>query len=320
MHEVLEKIGKVGIVPVIVIDRAEDAVPLAGALLDGGIPIAEVTLRTPAAGEAIRRIAAEVPDVLVGAGTVLTVDAVEKAAAAGAKFIVTPGFNPRVVDACAERGLPITPGTSTPTDMDMALERGLEAVKFFPAGASGGIAALKAIAAPYKALRFIPTGGIDASTLGAYLSFDRVLAVGGSWMVKPEMVRAGDFAGIARLARESVAIALGFDLAHVGINCATDAESMSAAGQLARLFAMPLRPGNSSNFAGEGFEVLKAPGRGARGHIAVRTRSIDRAIAHLERLGAEVDRESAVRKDGRIVAVYLKSEMAGFALHLLQAK
>ena len=320
MHEILARIGEVGIIPVIVIDRAEDAVPLARALLDGGIPVAEVTFRTAAAEEAIRRISREVPEVLVGAGTVLAPEQAEKAVAAGARFIVCPGFNRRVVEHCAARGIPVTPGTSTPTDMELALEHGLEVVKYFPAEAAGGAKTLKAIAAPYKGLRFVPTGGIDATNLAGYLSFDRVLACGGSWMVKPDMLRAGDFAGVTRLSREAVSIALGFELAHLGINAADAPESQRTAGELARLFGIPLREGNSSNFAGEIFEVMKAPGRGARGHVAVRTRSIDRAVAWLRRLGVEADLESAVRKDGRITAVYLKGEVGGYAFHLLQAK
>ncbi|HET9983444.1 MAG TPA: bifunctional 4-hydroxy-2-oxoglutarate aldolase/2-dehydro-3-deoxy-phosphogluconate aldolase [Longimicrobiales bacterium] len=193
MSEILERLRRTRVVPVIVIDDAADAVPLARALLEGGLPCAEVTFRTAAAAEAIRRIVAEVPDMLVGAGTVLTPQQAAEAERAGARFVVAPGFGPAVVDRCLERDVPVFPGVCTPTEIEMALARGLRVVKFFPAEAAGGLAFLKAVAAPYGMMEFVPTGGINAANLGAYLAFKPVVACGGSWMAPAEWIRAGDF-------------------------------------------------------------------------------------------------------------------------------
>jgi 2-dehydro-3-deoxyphosphogluconate aldolase/(4S)-4-hydroxy-2-oxoglutarate aldolase len=184
------------IVPVIVIDDPEDAVPLAGALVEGGLPCAEVTFRTAGAAEALRRITEAYPEMLAGAGTVLSPAQAEQARAAGASFVVSPGFNARVVDACREMGMPVYPGVATPTEIEMALEKDLELVKLFPAEPLGGLPYLKAIAAPYGGVDFMPTGGIGAGHLASYLGFGRVAAVGGSWMVSQEWIRSRDFARI----------------------------------------------------------------------------------------------------------------------------
>lgn len=161
MNEVLEKIQKIGIVPVVVLNDAKDAAPLAKALCDGGLPCAEVTFRTDAAEESIRIMAEQFPNMLVGAGTVLTTDQVDRAVAAGAKFIVSPGLNPKIVRYCVEKNIPITPGTTNPSDIEQAIECGLEVVKFFPAEPAGGINMIKAMAAPYTNMKFMPTGGIN---------------------------------------------------------------------------------------------------------------------------------------------------------------
>jgi 2-dehydro-3-deoxyphosphogluconate aldolase/(4S)-4-hydroxy-2-oxoglutarate aldolase len=207
MDVIIEALGKIGIVPVITIDNPLDAVPLAKAIAAGGIPCAEITFRTAAAEDALRRIAAELPETLLGAGTVLNAEQIDRAMGAGARFIVTPGFNPRVVAHALKRGIPVIPGCSTPTDIEQALEFGLGVVKFFPAEQSGGLDYLKAVAAPYFQTRFVPTGGISVANLGRYLGFAPVLACGGSWMAKAELVRAGDFAGITALCAEALAIA-----------------------------------------------------------------------------------------------------------------
>ena len=175
MHEILEKISAIGIVPVIKIDDPETAVPLAKALCEGGLPCAEITFRTAQAEESIRRIAQAVPDMLVGAGTVLTTDQVDRAVSAGAKFIVSPGLNPRIVQYCLDKNVPITPGTATPSDIERALELGLDVVKFFPAEVNGGIKAIKAMAALYTQVKFMPTGGVNAKNLNDYLSFDKII-------------------------------------------------------------------------------------------------------------------------------------------------
>ena len=206
MDTTFEKLEKFGVIPVIALDDPDDALPLAAALTDGGLSCAEVTFRTAAAEESIRRIAAAYPDMLVGAGTVLTTQQVDRAVAAGAKFIVSPGLNPNVVRHCLEKGVPAAPGCCTPSEIEQAIELGLSVVKFFPAEAMGGLKTIKALAAPYTGLRFMPTGGINASNLRIYLEYPRVLACGGSWMVSKELIRAHDFAQITELVRQATAI------------------------------------------------------------------------------------------------------------------
>jgi 2-dehydro-3-deoxyphosphogluconate aldolase/(4S)-4-hydroxy-2-oxoglutarate aldolase len=206
MTDLLEKLGRLGVVPVVEIERAEDAVELGRALLAGGLPCAEITFRTAAAEEAIRRISSNLPEIIVGAGTVLTVDQADRAVSAGAQFIVSPGFNQKVVDWCLQHGIPVTPGVLTPTEIDMALDRGLKVLKFFPAEAMGGVATLKAIAAPYKGVKFIPTGGITQDNLADYLALPSVHCCGGSWLVKASLISAGKFDEITRLTQEAVSI------------------------------------------------------------------------------------------------------------------
>lgn len=196
MADYLEQLRRLRIVPVIVIDDPERAVPLGKALVDGGLPCAEITFRTAGAGEALRRIADAYPDMLLGAGTVLTPQQAREARDAGAKFVVSPGFNPAVVDYCQEQGIPIYPGVCTPTEIEAALQKGLQVLKFFPAEPMGGVAFLKAISAPYGMLQFIPTGGISASHLPTYLGFKKVVACGGSWMAPSDWIANGDFARI----------------------------------------------------------------------------------------------------------------------------
>ena len=206
MDKVLEQIQEIGIVPVVVLNDAKDAEPLAKALCDGGLACAEVTFRTAAAEESIRIMSEKFPDMLVGAGTVLTTEQVDRAVAAGAKFIVSPGLNPRIVKYCVDKGILITPGCANPSDIEQALEQGREVVKFFPAEAAGGLKMIKAMAAPYVGVKFMPTGGINQNNVREYLAYDRILACGGSWMVKSDLVDAGKFDEIEKLARECVDI------------------------------------------------------------------------------------------------------------------
>ena len=206
MDKVLEQIQEIGIVPVVVLNDTKDAEPLAKALCDGGLACAEVTFRTAAAEESIRIMSEKFPDMLVGAGTVLTTEQVDRAVAAGAKFIVSPGLNPRIVKYCVDKGILITPGCANPSDIEQALEQGLEVVKFFPAEAAGGLKMIKAMAAPYVGVKFMPTGGINQNNVREYLAYDRILACGGSWMVKSDLVDAGKFDEIEKLARECVDI------------------------------------------------------------------------------------------------------------------
>ena len=202
-----EQIEKLGIVPVVVLNNAKDALPLAKALTEGGLPCAEITFRTEAAEESIRQMAAEYPEMLVGAGTVLTIEQVDRAVNAGAKFIVSPGFDPEIVDYCLSKEIPVFPGCITPSEVAQAVKRGLKVVKFFPAEQFGGAAAIKALAAPYTMMRFMPTGGVSAKNLKDYLSCDKIIACGGSWMVKGDLIEAGEFDKIRQMTKEAVALA-----------------------------------------------------------------------------------------------------------------
>jgi len=200
----LKKIEGFGVVPVVVLNDAKDAAPLAKALCEGGLPCAEVTFRTEAAEESIRIMATEFPEMVIGAGTVLTIDQVDRAVGAGAKFIVSPGFDPEIVDYCISKNIPVLPGCITPSEVAQAVKRGLEVVKFFPAEQFGGVATIKALAAPYTGVRFMPTGGISAKNLADYLGFKKIIACGGSWMVKGDMVAAGEFDKIKEMTAEAV--------------------------------------------------------------------------------------------------------------------
>ncbi|TKJ30127.1 MAG: 2-dehydro-3-deoxyphosphogluconate aldolase [Chloroflexi bacterium B3_Chlor] len=206
MQETLDTLGDLGLVPVVAIERAEDAVELGRALLAGGLPCAEITFRTAAAEEAIRGISSSLPEIVLGAGTVLSVDQADRAVSAGAQFIVSPGFNQKVVDWCVQNEIPVTPGVATPTEIDMALDKGLHILKFFPAEALGGINTLKAIAAPYVGVKFIPTGGINLENLADYLAHPSVHCCGGSWLVKANLISAGRFGEITQLARDAMSV------------------------------------------------------------------------------------------------------------------
>ena len=205
MNEILEKISELRLVPVVKIENSEDAAPLGRALLEAGLPIAEITFRTAAAEAAIRALTAKLPELLIGAGTVLSVDQVKLAVDAGARFMVAPGFNPTVVDYCIDHNICVVPGVNNPSQIERALARKLDVVKFFPAEASGGLPFLKAVAAPYSDMLFLPTGGINLQNLMTYLSFPRVIACGGSWMVEADLIAAGNFTQIKKLAQEAVA-------------------------------------------------------------------------------------------------------------------
>lgn len=206
MNDTLKILQKIGIVPVVVLNDAKDALPLAGRLVKGGLPCAEVTFRTAAAEESIRAMAKAYPEMIVGAGTVLSCEQADRAIDAGAKFIVSPGFNPKVTEHVLKKGVPMTPGVCTPTEIEAALQFDLDVLKFFPAEPSGGLKMIKALAAPYVGLKFMPTGGISAANVRDYLSYDRIVACGGSWMVSGNLVKEGKFDEIEALVREAADI------------------------------------------------------------------------------------------------------------------
>ncbi|MBE6839235.1 MAG: bifunctional 4-hydroxy-2-oxoglutarate aldolase/2-dehydro-3-deoxy-phosphogluconate aldolase [Ruminococcus sp.] len=319
MNAVIEEISKIGIVPVIALDDAKDAEPLAKALCEGGLPCAEVTFRTAAAEESIRIMSEKFPQMLVGAGTVLNPEQVDRAVNAGAKFIVSPGLNPKTVAYCVSKNIPIVPGCANPSDVEQAIEQGLEVVKFFPAEQAGGLKMIKAMSAPYTSVKFMPTGGINADNLIEYLNFNKIVACGGSWMVSKDMVTAGEFDKITKLTREAVTKMLGFELRHIGINENDESSAENTAAAFEKLFGFEKKSGNSSVFAGTAIEVMKSKYLGANGHIAIGTNYIERAIYHMEKNGVEFDRETEKRDaKGNLKAIYIKGEFGGFAIHLVQ--
>ena len=319
MNDVLQQISNIGIIPVIAIEDAEQAVPLARALVAGGLPAAEVTFRTAAGEEAIRRIAKVVPEMLVGAGTVLTKEQADRALAAGAQFIVSPGFNPEVTRYVIEKGALMMPGTATPGEMEQAMSMGLDVVKFFPAEQNGGVAKLKALAGPYTNLRWMPTGGVNTKNMMDYLGFDKIVACGGTWMVKKDLINGQKWDEITAICKDAVKTMLGFELRHVGINCADEAEAERTAQMFSTVFGWEYKPGNSSVFSGTAVECMKTPYLGERGHIAVGTNNVDRAMYHLGLHGITFD-ESTRKTDakGKTKAIYLKDSFCGFAVHLVQ--
>ncbi len=314
----IEKLSMAGIVPVIKVESADDAVPLCRALSDGGLPVAEITFRSDAAEEAIRRVHRELPDVILGAGTVLTCEQVDRAVAAGATYIVSPGLNAEVVKHCQQVGVPIVPGCSNPSDIELALSLGLTTVKFFPAEALGGLVLIKAMSAPYGNVRFLPTGGVNEKNLLDYLGFSKVVACGGSWMVDPKAIEQKDWSHIESLTRSAVHLMLGFELKHVGINSGSPEQAMKDAQAICALLGWPIKDGNNSTFVGDGFEMMKKPFRGTHGHIAIACNDIKRARWHLEQRGFAFDDDSATIRDGKLRSVYFRDEIAGFAFHLLQ--
>lgn len=315
----LDKLSLAGLVPVIAINDAEDAVPLCKALSDGGLPVAEITFRTAAAEESIRRVHEALPDVLLCAGTVLTTEQVDRAVNAGAAAIVSPGLNPTVVKYCIDKGIPVCPGTANPSDIEVALSLGLKAVKVFPAEAIGGIKLIKSMAAPYGDMRFMPTGGVNENNMLDYLSFPKIMCCGGSWMVPGDAVAAKDWDRITSLTRSAVNKMLGLEVRHVGVNSGDPEKAMADAKKFAQLLGWEIKDGNSSIFVGTGFEMMKKPFKGTHGHIAIATNFIHRAKWHLEQRGFEfVDESEASFKNGKLSAIYLKDEIAGYAVHLLQ--
>lgn len=316
--DMIQKLSLAGIIPVIKVTDLSDAVPLCKALANGGLPVAEITFRTDAAEEAIMRVHQELPHVMLGAGTVLTTEQADRAVAAGAAYIVSPGINPEVVKHCQEIGVPVVPGCANPSDIEVALSLGLSVVKFFPAEALGGLKLIKAMSGPYVDVRFVPTGGVNEQNLLEYLNFPKVVACGGSWMVDQKAIAAKDWAKIEELTRSAVTLMLGLELKHIGVNSGSPEQAMRDAQALAKLLGWPIKDGNSSTFTGVNFEFMKKPFRGTHGHIALATNSLARARWHLEQKGFSFDDESAYVKDGKTLAIYLNDEIAGFAFHLLQ--
>lgn len=318
MNQIIEEIASIGIVPVIKLNDAGKAVLLAQALKQGGIPCVEVTFRTSEAAQAIKNITDAMEDMVVGAGTVTTTQQVDRAIEAGAKFIVSPGFNEKIVMYCTEKDIPIVPGVLTPSEIERAVECGLKTLKFFPAEQGGGTAIIKALAGPYSGVRFMPTGGIKESNINDYLALDCVAACGGSFMAEPSLVDSDKYDEIEQICKNAVNKILGFSLKHVGINSSAD-EARKLADFFQETFGFEKKEGNSSIMAGNQIEVTKKVFPGTKGHISIGTNSIDRAIYHLERRGIKFNYDTIRKNDkGKIVVIYLKNEIGGFAIHLVK--
>ena len=318
METMFDRIEQFGLIPVIKIQNIEDAIPLCNALQEGGLPVAEITFRTSAAEEAIKMVKSTFPEILLGAGTVINIEQAERAIEAGAQFIVSPGCNPKIIEYCIQNNIPIIPGCSNPTDIEIALSFGLSVIKFFPAEACGGITMIKALAAPYRNIKFIPTGGINEKNLNDYLSFPAVLACGGSFMVKDEWIKAKNFEKVKNTTQEAVKIMLGFDLGHVGIHCKDSETAKLTAENLVQILGQDLKEGISSIFVGNTFEICKTYLYNTTGHIAIKTNNIVRAKAYLSAKGIEFNEDSAKYKNDKLIAVYLKNSIGGMAIHLLQ--
>lgn len=317
----VDELENVGIVPVIKLDKVENAEKLAKALRDGGINCAEVTFRAKGADEVINRMTKAYPDMLVGAGTVLTCEQADAAYAAGAKFCVAPGLNPKVVTHCLEKGIPFAPGLSSASEIEQALELGLDFAKFFPAEQAGGLPYIKSVCGPYTSMRFMPTGGVTADNLNTYLAYKKIVCCGGSWIVPEKLLAAEDWEAITKLCREAIDKMLGFTMVHVGLNCADPAEAEAVADEFDEAFGFTKKVGNSSVFASTYMEMMKKPFRGTHGHIAIATNSVKRAIYQLKNRGYDVD-ESSIKynAEGVMNVAYLQHEFGGFAVHLVLKK
>lgn len=321
LDALVDELENVGIVPVIKLDNVENAEKLAKALRDGGINCAEVTFRAKGADEVIRRMTAAYPDMLVGAGTVLTCEQADAAAAAGAKFCVAPGLNPKVVRHCLVSGIPFAPGLSSASEIEQALELGLDFAKFFPAEQAGGLPYIKSVCGPYTTMRFMPTGGVTADNLNTYLAYKKIVCCGGSWIVPEKLLAAEDWDGITKLCREAIDKMLGFTMVHVGLNCANPEEAEAVADEFDAAFGFTKKVGNSSVFASTYMEMMKKPFRGTHGHIAIATNSVKRAVYQLKLRGYEADETSfKYNAEGVMNVAYLKHEFGGFAVHLVLKK
>lgn len=311
-------IESTGILPVIKIEEPETAVELAAAIRAGGINAIEVTVRNDSALESLARIKAAFPDMMAGAGTVTNVGMVKAACGAGADFIVSPGFGKEMVEYCLADGIPVTPGCATPSEIQAAQELGLRVVKLFPANRCGGVGAIKDLSGPFGRMKFVPTCGINYDNLSEYLSCPAVAAVGGSFMAKADVIARHDWQTVTDNCRRAVELSLGFELAHVGMNCAGRDEAAALADELNRRFPMGVRPGGKSTFVGTAVELMHIPYYGTHGHIGFRTNSVARAKAYFESHGIAINAESiGYDAKGQMNFFYLADEVGGFALHVV---
>ncbi len=319
MNDICKKIHDIGIVPVIALDSVEDAAPLARALCKGGLPVAEVTYRTAAAHDAMIEMRKACPDMIIGAGTVLNREQVDSAIDAGAEFIVSPGTNPDTIAYCQERGIPILPGTANAADLEVAMQFGLEVVKFFPAEPLGGLKMIKALSAPYNKLKFMPTGGVKESNVNDYLNDPVILACGGTWMIDKEAIKNKDFDKIEALTRGAVNAMLGIRIKHIGVN-EENGNGLELAKQFAAFFGGNVRETSKGWFGSELVEVMsEAKKKGTHGHIGLGVNNVDRAKRYFEAQGYAFDEDSAsYDAKGNLKFIYFADEIGGFGIHLVK--
>lgn len=319
MEKVFEQMRNIGIIPVVKIDDAKLAVPLAKALIAGGLPVAEITYRTKEAEKAIRKITNEFPEMLVGASTVTSVELAKSAIESGARFIVSPGFNPKVVDYCVEKNFPMIPGVSSPSQVEEALNRNLTVLKLFPSELVGGVKMLDALSGPFEQCLFMPTGGINTENIGEYAKRKNVLAVGGTWMVKEDLINGNQWDKITSMCKEAVIRLQGFKIGHIGINAKNSDDAKNFAEQFS-IFGYNPNESNISIFSGTEFEIMKSNGRGTHGHICFTVNNVDRSLYYLSKFGYKPVMETAQyigeKEKSPLKFIYLDKEINGFAVHL----
>ena len=312
--EIIKKLDICGVIPLIKINDAKNALPMAGALIGADITAIEITFRTSCAGEVIKTISAKCPNIIIGAGTVITVKQVHEAVNAGAKYIVTPSFNAEVVDRCIELGVPVFPGCSTATDIDHAFSRGLRVVKFFPSELLGGVKMIRALSAAYPFMKFIPTGGINLSNLSEYLSFNKVLCCAGTFIASEKDLDEQNFAEIARIARSAVDVVMSLSLDHVALNVDPTyaKEMMKSLSQLAGVNYDP------NNVAVMGVEAVADSHRQSIGHLVYTSPNIERCVYYLKNRGFYPDETSIVKENNRINEVFLLSKFGNFEIKIVR--
>lgn len=311
MNNIIKELSLYGIVPVVKIERIEDAFPLAKALCDGGLPLAEVTFRTPCAKEAIQIMKKNFPEMLIGAGTVLNPQQVDEAIEAGSQFIVSPGLNPQVVQYCLDKNMPVIPGCATPSDMEKAMTLGLDTVKFFPAEANGGIKAIKAMSAPYGNLKFMPTGGINTQNINAYLACDQIIACGGTWMVSQELIRNRQWDQITQITKEAVTAMLDIKIHHVGIG------SHDRGQELCSLINYSQYKQNDTTTMIDCIEILENVNPQQLDYICLSTKTMERAMFFLQKQGYSFDESSAIYdQNNKLQSICFCKLISGYRCYL----
>ena len=313
-EEIIRKFEQCGFIPIVTVEDISDALPLVGALTAANIDVVEITYRSNVAEDVIRIISSKCPNVTIGAGTVLTVEQIAKAQKAGAKFIVTPGFNPKVVDRAIEVGIPVFPGCCSPSDLDMLYERGLRVGNFFPCEQLGGIAMLQALSAPYPFIRFIPTGGINLNNLCSYLAYNKVLCCGGSFVATPEDLKEDKFDNITRKAKDVVNAIMDLELDSFTLY-AKENDVSSSIRTVSKISGLPVSEGTAS---GVGIEVDPSGKRPGTGCVTFRTGDVERALYYLKRRGCTVDEKSVVSDGNHIKEAYLLDKMADVECKLIR--